>query len=686
MHQRRDIELDSRSEGGSPAAECPRYDVFLSHASEDKDDVARPLATHLLARQISVFFDESRDSGIQIGGSIARCIDQALATSRFGVVVVSAAFFERDFQRSWRRAELDCFLIREVREDRDVIVPVLHGVTPEQVADHSLLLARLCSISTTSGLPSVVDEIVKLVRAAPAESRRGALIAVPARPRRQIVASLPARDLDADERYASRCELGTVWALDRGPLVGLLADPGGHDLVGCLGVNEEILRRAARDAHCSLPPRTWRTVDAAHLPATLSSEVDLDAATIGPSWVADPDREHLPGVHVVVELARAMRDLARPIKDLIQRVYAGLPLALVVQIIGDADACRDAVRGLETQLRGIAPRLEALQAIAGMAEVAPQRGSAEDFFGDDGAHLLRFLLRIFDAAAQGARAIQPTPRMIEWTGVLRTEIGNPAAGGIRLERVARSLASRIAAADIPLALELLGLTATFDPPRLRELVRRYAESASFALRRAGLVFATRAEPLMDAWIDGIDPAVLGRCLTDANDVRMRLPDLDGRPVVDEILLALLRSRARGRDLAPLVEPLRPHLPASLRAVSELCLHGGDGEALLRRYGPEAWWLAHRGGWRPDIDAAWAARRSLDDPGWSLLFGVPPQLDWLRGVLSLEPQRRAVLGLITAEERDVLGIDRFLLQRIVDARGGRPLPDRGVDPRNRDRTR
>src|SRR5262249_8075904 len=150
--------------------------------------------------------------------------------------------------------------------------------------------------------------------------------------------SLPARELDADERCASRCELGTVWGLDRGPLVGLLADPGGHDLAGCLGVNEEILRRAARDAHCSLPPRTWRAVDAACLPATLLHEADLDVATIGPSWGADPDREPLPGVHVVVELARATLDLARPIKDLIQHAYAGRPLALVVQVIGDADA------------------------------------------------------------------------------------------------------------------------------------------------------------------------------------------------------------------------------------------------------------------------------------------------------------------------------------------------------------
>lgn len=74
------------------AAERPderEYDVFISHASEDKDAVVRPLAHALQKAGLSVWFDEFE---LQIGDSLRRKIDTGLARSRFGVVVLSQAF------------------------------------------------------------------------------------------------------------------------------------------------------------------------------------------------------------------------------------------------------------------------------------------------------------------------------------------------------------------------------------------------------------------------------------------------------------------------------------------------------------------------------------------------------------------------------------------------------------------
>jgi hypothetical protein len=70
----------------------PEHDLFIAHASEDKDAVARPLSEALLARGWSVWLDELE---LTVGDSLSSHIDSALARSRFGVVVLSPAFFAK---------------------------------------------------------------------------------------------------------------------------------------------------------------------------------------------------------------------------------------------------------------------------------------------------------------------------------------------------------------------------------------------------------------------------------------------------------------------------------------------------------------------------------------------------------------------------------------------------------------
>jgi hypothetical protein len=64
-------------------------DVFISHVSEDKDAVVRPLAAALSARGLSVWFDEFE---LGIGDSLRRKIDVGIARSRSGIVVLSPQF------------------------------------------------------------------------------------------------------------------------------------------------------------------------------------------------------------------------------------------------------------------------------------------------------------------------------------------------------------------------------------------------------------------------------------------------------------------------------------------------------------------------------------------------------------------------------------------------------------------
>jgi len=71
------------------------YDVFISYATEDKDEVARPLATALRGNGLKVWYDEFE---LRIGHSLRRKIDKGIANSNFGVIAISRDFIKKDGQ------------------------------------------------------------------------------------------------------------------------------------------------------------------------------------------------------------------------------------------------------------------------------------------------------------------------------------------------------------------------------------------------------------------------------------------------------------------------------------------------------------------------------------------------------------------------------------------------------------
>ena len=82
------------------------YDLFICHASEDKDDFVRPLAENLRANHLDVWYDEF---SLIPGRSIRQAIDLGLAKSRFGIVVLSTNFFNKE----WPQWELDGLVQRQ---------------------------------------------------------------------------------------------------------------------------------------------------------------------------------------------------------------------------------------------------------------------------------------------------------------------------------------------------------------------------------------------------------------------------------------------------------------------------------------------------------------------------------------------------------------------------------------------
>ena len=133
-----------------------RYDVFISHASEDKESFVRGLAAELTRLGLRVWFDEWT---LRLGDSLRRKIDEGLRASSYGVVVVSPSFFTKH----WPQAELDALFAIEM-SGKKVILPVRHGLTPQQLVSDSPTLAGLLGTDSANGIAAVATEICEVVR------------------------------------------------------------------------------------------------------------------------------------------------------------------------------------------------------------------------------------------------------------------------------------------------------------------------------------------------------------------------------------------------------------------------------------------------------------------------------------------------------------------------------------------
>jgi hypothetical protein len=132
-----------------------KYDLFICHAHEDKDDFVAPLVDRLSARGLRIWYD---DFVLQVGDSLRKSIDQGLTDSRYAAVILSKSFFGKD----WPNWELDGLLARQI-SGKKVILPIWHGVTAEEVRRFSPPLADKLALNSSNGLDSVVDGLLRVV-------------------------------------------------------------------------------------------------------------------------------------------------------------------------------------------------------------------------------------------------------------------------------------------------------------------------------------------------------------------------------------------------------------------------------------------------------------------------------------------------------------------------------------------
>lgn len=133
-----------------------QWDIFICHSSDDKKDVARPLANLLASKGMKVWLDEGE---IDVGDSLRVKIDAGLSNSQFGIVILSPSFFSRP----WTKSELDGLISREM-DGAKIVLPIWHKVSFQDVRNHSPILAGRVAAKTEEGLEQVAEKIFRAVQ------------------------------------------------------------------------------------------------------------------------------------------------------------------------------------------------------------------------------------------------------------------------------------------------------------------------------------------------------------------------------------------------------------------------------------------------------------------------------------------------------------------------------------------
>jgi hypothetical protein len=132
------------------------YDVFISHAVEDKEPIANELYKKLDKKGLKVWYS---GSDLKVGDRLAESIHDNLDQCRFGVTILSPTYLSK----IWTLNEFFFFLKRDM-DGNKTILPVLYNITPEELAAKFTPMANIVAIRSDRGIDFVADKLFEEIQ------------------------------------------------------------------------------------------------------------------------------------------------------------------------------------------------------------------------------------------------------------------------------------------------------------------------------------------------------------------------------------------------------------------------------------------------------------------------------------------------------------------------------------------
>lgn len=130
-----------------------QYDVFISHASKDKNVYVDSLNAAVRKLGLNIFYDTDV---LSWGDNWKQVILDGTKSSEFAIIVISNNFFDRE----WTERELGEFLSRQNENHQKIVLPLLYGISLNELKEH---YPELGNIQCVSADEHNIEEIVILL-------------------------------------------------------------------------------------------------------------------------------------------------------------------------------------------------------------------------------------------------------------------------------------------------------------------------------------------------------------------------------------------------------------------------------------------------------------------------------------------------------------------------------------------
>lgn len=500
-------------------------------------------------------------------------------------------------------------------------------------------------------------------------------------------------------------DIGTIWGLERGRFIGIVAGPIDAGVYHGLVQVERVLRYALSDGacDCTLPVRCWVRVDPFKKPNWPEREDDVWDSAISPDSPAvrylkgqGLGDSMIPGIFIEIPAGRFDECLAITLQSycrtLMTAALSNRQAAIVIYVSGDdPHNSVDVARKIKARLATLAPDLPG-PVLLGLRYNYNDEGKlngaikAVDPFAPppDLGPGLYFFSWVHEAAIRGREELADDQSAKEYVSVteqyrhLHKQFNELGEQGAALD-VVRDMDSLAHSASPGFDRQFIQLVARYLPERLPTLVRAYTRSTRRAARRDALIIASHAQPhladgLLDIWVDEIE--------SDSD----RLPrdaelEADGKlgGFVDDLALALIRrlmKMGKSERIVTLINQLEPDLSPAIKNVWTLYQHDIREEEFSKFLSvaeAKEFQLLIRAGLDPKLPAVRPDNQELQRPEmWWFISAMSPQRERIREMLKLDPVQRAVLGLCTSYEWARISYDPVTKEKIFRWRRTRPI--------------
>lgn len=127
--------------------------AFISHDSRDKKNIAGPLALELRKRGCPVWYDEF---SLKVGDSLRENIERGIKVCRKAIVILTPHFLSN---KGWTKVEFNSVFSKQIIEQHNVVLPIWHRVTKQQVYDYSPILIDTKGVRWSLGREEVARQL-----------------------------------------------------------------------------------------------------------------------------------------------------------------------------------------------------------------------------------------------------------------------------------------------------------------------------------------------------------------------------------------------------------------------------------------------------------------------------------------------------------------------------------------------